>query len=476
MENVILEDWDRYKEILSYDGTPRHFKQLQDMARLGGGVIVIDAEYGMGKSVIANSHLKIWQLIKKVKHPPYVYFKKAVARPMITNAPKGTAHSIDEGGQRSTGSGAITLEKHLGNFGQVIRKTDKLLCMPGLDIGTGYLGKSIAFSILPFGINFFFQANRFIVSNSKGEPLYMAVIQRCYFPWEHVFYQDGLGTWAEYEQRAIKYSTTSTGVISGRNPIAEKQYVEDLKKHWIETYGSMTPTLDVLKYEARQIGVPPENEDMVHEVASTAKFQMRKDRSEVQDAEIHLIKDSTTWKEFRDGLRKLCGSWEYAKAFAHYTVPEDPEVSYADIVDELDLKILAGSLGKQIRQGRRRLRRDSKKAIGDLGEMAVTSWLDTASAKWGGGGDGVNDVTAWIDGNEVAINVKTTLADHFKEHLEVTPECDHDHGLAVLLVPRLLEIRIYELDQGQQYRTINSRDGRLSTPETLEQSIRELVT
>jgi len=471
----ILEKWDKYQEILSYDGTFRHIQQLRDMSKLGGGVVVIDSEYGMGKSVISNSHLKLWQVIKKSDHPPYVYFRKIIARSMIKNAPMNTAHAIDEGGQRSTGSGSITLEKHIGNQGQTIRKTGKLIMLPGLDVTTSFLGKSIAFKIQPFGINFLFQANRFIVLNNEDEPLYMAVLQRCYYPWEQVFYIDGLGTWAEYENRAKKYSQDSDGVIAGRNPIAEKQYVEDLKIHWAEKYGSANLSLDVWKFEARQIGVPPENSEMVQEVASVAKAQVgikKKEDDKIQTPDI--IKSSSTWETFRFGLIALCTGWEYAEAFGWYTVPEDIDVSYADIVDQLKLSVLSGSLGKQIRQGRRRLRRESPKAIGDLGEKAVTSWLDNCGAVWGGGGSDTNDVTAWFDGRECAINVKTTLADDFKEHLEVTPEADHENGVAVLLVPRRLEIRVYEITGRNM--TINSKLGRLATPETLEETIKEMIT
>jgi len=475
MEIRILEDWDRYREILGYDGTFRHFRQLRDMAKLGGGVIVTDSEYGMGKSILSNTHLKIWQLIKGVKLPPYVYFRKAIARERIKDAPANTGHSIDEGGQRSSGSGSISLEKHLGNQGQTIRKTGKLICIPGLDVGTGYLGKSIAFKILPFGINFRFQANRFIVLNYLDQPIYLAVLQRNYYPWEHVFYQDGLGTWAEYESRARRYSRESDGVIAGRNPIAEAQYVEDLKIHWKEKYGRMKPLIDVLKFEARQIGVPPENSEMIQEIASTVKAQLRYTDPE-PSKETAIIKNAESWDMFRILLIELASrdGWEYAKAFGWYTVPEDLEISYPDIVDQLGLTVLPGSLGKQIRQGRRRLRRDSPKEIGDIGEKCVTSWLDSCGAIWGGGGEGVNDVSATIEGVPVALNVKTTLADSFKEHLEVTPECFADHGFGILVIPRKLEIRIYVLDQGDSM-TINSGSGRLATPETIEHTIKELI-
>lgn len=470
----ILDKWDQYQEILSYDGSFRHMRQLRDMSRLGGGVIVIDSEYGMGKSVLSNSHLKLWQLLKKSTHPPYVYFRKVVARTMISNAPIKTAHSIDEGGQKATGSGSITLEKHLGNQGQTIRKTEKLIMLPGLDVTTSYLGKSIALKIQPFGINFMFQANRFIVKNSRDQPLWLAVLQRCYYPSEKVYYIDGLGTWAEYSNRAKKYSQDSDGVISGRNPIAEKQYVEDLKIHWVEKYGKVSLGLDVWKFEARQIGVPPENSDMVQEVASTAKAQVGILQKKQEKENVpSVIKDSSTWEGFRSALIAICGSWDYAAPFSWYIVPENIDVSYADIVDQLELDVLADSLGKQVRQGRRRLRRESPKAIGDVGEKAVVSWLDTLGAVWGGGGSDTNDVTAWVDSQEIAINVKTTLADNFKEHLEVTPESDHEKGIALLLIPRKLEIRAYPITD--KYMTINSRLGCLATPETLVDVLRELV-
>lgn len=466
----ITEDWDRYHYILSYDGTIRHRRQLQDMAALGGGWIVIDDQYGTGKSVIANIHLKLWQLLKyeetKRLITPYVWWRKTDARREIPKSPFNSAHNIDEGGQKSTGSGSQNIEIHLGNAGQTIRKTGRLVVQPGLDVPVGLLGKAIAIKILPMGIHRVYQANRFIVENYLGRPMWLAALQRCYFPHEQVNYPDGIGTWAEYYARARLYSERSDGIIAGRDPVQEQVYEQRLISLWQEKFKGVKASLDALKFQARQIGIPPENEAMVQEIAAMAAVELRVATEDDDHTNERLEVTEEGWLGLRHALARLTD-----EQFALYHIPEHRKMSLAEVVRASDGKVAIepDSLGKQFRQRRRLL---NPKAIGDLGERAVASWLDSL---WGGGGPGTADVTMTVDTTtSVAINVKTTLEDSFKEHLTVTPECDTPPCAVVLLLPRLLELRVYPITGREM--TVNSRTGgRLATPASLRHVVVEVL-
>jgi len=63
-KNDILDDWDVYRRVLYRNGTGVFHQQLRDMDRMGGGIILIPGEMGTGKSVLANTTLKIWNVLR----------------------------------------------------------------------------------------------------------------------------------------------------------------------------------------------------------------------------------------------------------------------------------------------------------------------------------------------------------------------------------------------------------------------------
>jgi hypothetical protein len=163
----ILDDWDLYRTVLYKNETGAFHEQLKDMDRMGGGIILIPGDMGTGKSIIANTLLKIWNIRKKNTQPPHIFWSKNKVRSKIRRTAENTAHSIDED-MRSTGSGSGNLEVHLKNLFETIRKTGKLVVDVGVNVKPGFLARAVTLQIFPFGFNRRFQANRFIVCNWKG--------------------------------------------------------------------------------------------------------------------------------------------------------------------------------------------------------------------------------------------------------------------------------------------------------------------
>ena len=468
----IMSKWDAYGPILQYNGTGRQSRQLKDMMRMGGGMVVIDQEYGMGKSVIGCSLLKMWQVMTYKKlheyHLPSVYWHRVLAKKMIKNSPRNSTHLIDEY-QEDSGSGSQAIIKHLLNMFKTVRKTGRFVVQAGLNVPIGSLGKAIAILIRPFGFNRRYQANRFIVLNHKEEPLWMAITQRYFLPHEEVYYEGELGTFAQYESRADQFSTETDGVQTARDADDEAFWMEELVQSWQRDYPNMKAPTKALTWHGRHVvKIPVEVEAKIEEIVSMAKVQIGVLVESAGDnyTPTTNIMTGEGWDVFRKELAPI------VKDNAHlaYFVPEIPLESYPDIVSRLGISILPDSFGKQIRAGRHRL---APKAIGDAGERAVASWLDSLGAVWGGGGDGVADVLCKHEEQEIAINVKTTLKDSLKDQVETTPEDQWEHRAIVLLIPRRLEIRLFAIEASKT--SINSRRGSLATPGTLADRLREMI-
>lgn len=467
--NEIIDRWYRFRHIVRADRTDRHLKQLADMHSMGGGLIVIAQEYGMGKSIIANTHLKLWQLMTLHRHGtyllPYIYWTRKNAKKYITRAPRCSAHSIDED-QEDSASASRAIIKHLRNYFETIRKTDKLGIQAGVNVKTGELGRAIAFTIKPFGFNADTQSNRFIVYNYRDEPLWLAAIQRMYSPDERVYYIDEIGTFSEYNARAEQFSRTSDGVYSARDSIADIELRDNLVEHWNTQYSDIRPTMDALRFEARQI-MTPDVEAQVDEIVASAyiiiKNNLADTRGKPEQQDIQITEEG--WDALREALRPLAKD-----NTVEYLVPTIPNESYPDCTERLGLNIRPDSYGKRVRQRRRQLQRQTKK-ISDISERAVVSWLDSSAAVWGGGGSETSDVLL----HDIHLNVKLTLKDSYKDQVEVSPECDHaPRALAVLLVPRALQIRLFPLT-GHPKQTLNSTGGGLATPRTLGERIQEMI-
>lgn len=465
-KNKILNAWDTYRSILYIDGTGAFHQQLKDMSRMGGGIILIAGDMGTGKSIIANTLLKIWNFLKENDDPPHIFWSKNEVRAKIRETANNTAHSIDED-MKATGTGSGNLEIHLKNLFETIRKTGKLVVDVGVNAKPSQLARAIGLQIFPFGFNRRFQANRFIVCNWKEEPLWLATSQRFYYPDEPVFYEGELGVFGEYTSRALEFSRTTTGVFAGSNAAQELEWRDQLVEHWKEEWKGVTPSMDGLEFEAIQIGIPTESTASIDRVCSSAKMVIRRDQIVGSPGNENVVITEAGWKGFRNALFGLCmnkgSTARDAEALSLYYVPKSPKWAYAEVVKEMGLSILSDSISKAIRARKKEI---TTKELGDAGEIFVQAQLDNVGGVWGGGGDDVPDIQV----GDLRLNVKTTLADSVRKYEPTTPENRWEGSLVVLLLPRLLEVRLFPITG--EHTMINSRKGRLVAIETLAQNLK----
>ena len=477
----IIAHFDQWKRYLGHDSTAIFKRTIQQKRAKGGILVGVRGIKGGGKSRLGQM---VIQRICNVT--PHVLFQYKDIAVQIKSAEGDEVGLLIDEDLTATGQDSANLVIHVNNSWETNRKAIQSGVCTGVNLSFEKWGNTLDIRLEPCGINPDFLATRFGMFTSKNRFLGFGALQFKHLPEDPVYYYNRLGTWREYDKEAVAFSRTVTrsgGALDAVDDISQTEHIERLKLEfkvrYIDKDLELPPDIACRRIY-RKAKLPAKSIGYMNEVIWWAKDELEERKAskdeETDSKEVAIIRDSTTWKGFRQDLQELASrnGWEYAEPFAWYTVPEDIDVSYPDLIDQFNLDVLSGSLGKQIRQGRRRLRRESPKAIGDIGERAVTSWLDSCGGVWGGGGTDKNDVTAVIDQHEVAINVKTTLGDDFKEHLEVTPECDHERGFAVLLVPRKLDVKVYKLDQGQ-YMTINSGQGRLATPETLVATLKEMI-
>jgi len=467
-KNEILNNWNAYKPILFRDGTGAFHLQLKDMHRMGGGIILVAGDMGTGKSIFGMSTSKIWNVLNKNPNPVHVFWSKNEVRAKIRETDANTAHIVDED-MKATGSGSANLEIHLRNLLESIRKTGKLVVLIGVNVQPSRLGRAVGLQIFPIGFNRRFQANRFIVCNWKGEPLWIAYTQRFFLPTEKAYYEGDLGYLGEYTSRALEFSNTMTGVFSGSNAEEEMEWSKRLIKHCKDKWKGTKLSMEVLEFEAIQIGIPQESVASIRRVCAVSKLSLvKEDSPNSGEKEIEITEAG--WKGFRKSLYELSlkkgASERDAEMLSLYYVPREPKWTYADVGKELGLSILSDSVSKMVRRRRKDLR---TKEIGDIGEKFVVSQLDILGAKWGGGGDDTPDITI----GRFAFNVKTTLSDSIRKFEPTTPENTFDDSHVILLLPRLLECRLYEITG--PHTMLNGRKGRLVAIETLPVILKELM-
>lgn len=279
----ILRNWEQYRNVLKWDSARRFDNQLLNMNSLGGGVIVIAGSYGMGKSIIAltlgRSLLALKAKTTGKKYLNYVYWHKKDARSQIRQADNDTVHIIDED-MTATGTGSYNMEVHIKNIFETIRKTGKFVIEAGVNITPSMHKKAVALLIEPFGFNKRFQLNRFIVKDHAENPLWLAWTQRNYKPEEKIIYEGERGTYAEYNARAVEFSSETSGVFSGTSAKDEKIWKNDLVDFWLNKYGNSVPTMNELEYWAIQIGIPQESTATLSRICSVAKREIKAEGKE----------------------------------------------------------------------------------------------------------------------------------------------------------------------------------------------------
>ena len=474
-KNEIINNWDHYRRVLYRDGTGAFHQQLKDMHRMGGAIIIVAGDMGVGKSIISLSITKIWNVLNKNPNPTHIFWSKNEVRAKIRKTDPNTAHSIDED-MKSTGSGSANLEIHLKNLFESIRKTGKLVLALGVNAQPSRLGRAVGLQLFPIGFNREFQANRFIVCNWKGEPLWIAYTQRYYFPEEKAYYEGELGYLGEYTDRALEFSNTMTGVFSGSNAEREKAWSKELIKHCETEHEGKKLSIEVLEFEAIQIGIPQESVASIRRVCAYSKLMLKKSITPGKE-EIEIT--DAGWEGFRKGLYDLSlkkgmerdakNAERDAEALSLYHVPKDlpngKPWTYTDVCREMGLP-MSDTIAKAVRRRRKELK---TKEIGDLGEKFVVSQLDTLGAVWGGGGDDTPDIRI----GEHVFNVKTSLSDSIRKFEPTTPENTFDDSHVILLLPRLLECRLYKITG--EHTMINGRKGGLVATENLAEAIKKLM-
>jgi len=484
-KNEIAKNWVHYYQMIGIDGTARHRKQLLDMSQLGAMSILIGQEGGMGKSQLMLTHLKIWALLQMEKHGylmPSVYWRKVKAREGIGGSPEGSAHGIDED-QDDSGTASGALVKQIRNlFKTGVRKPDRIVVYAGIDVDPSQLGNSVSLYLKPFGFNRKYQANRFIAYNNKKEPLWIAALQRCFLPHEKISYEGEVGVVGEYEARADEFSIKTDGIHSSREEESELFWRDALVKHWMGLYPKHKPKANQLSFEARQLQIPEPVQKVLDDIISSAQLEI----SILVDAggkgynpEPTINISSKGWECFRERLNhtahKHGASERDAEALSLYFVPEVPLWSYKEVHEHLKLgrRPKPDSLGQQIK---RRLADLPTKEIGDIGELCVMSWLDPLRPEGGAAIAGQPDILIPHQERlpEVALNVKTSLNDQYREYIPTTPEYDwRPYAFVVLLLPRLLEVRLFPISEPKQ--TINGGGGILTTTEKLADTLQEMI-
>jgi len=160
------------------------------------------------------------------------------------------------------------------------------------------------------------------------------------------------------------------------------------------------------------------------------------------------------WQKLRADLKRL-----YGDVFAFYVVPQFVKASYSDVKDQLGLGITKDAVMKRVHLRKAEITKN-KKPLSDLSEKWVCEILNAAVARrflkkpvslefkaaWSGGGSGKPDLLITYKGQETAVAVKLTLGVDYREHEETTPENKWmPRAVAVLIVPRLLQLRVFKI-------------------------------
>lgn len=491
-KNEILNNWDAYRTVLYRDGTDEFHQQLRDMHRMGGALILIGGDMGTGKSIISNTLLRIWNVLKKNKEPAHIFWSKNEVRAKIRKTANNTAHSIDED-MRATGSGSANLEIHLKNLFESIRKTGKLVNHVGVNVQPAKLGRAVAIQIFPIGFNRVFQANRFIVCNWKGEPLWIAITQRFYRPTDPVFYEGELGCLGEYKARALEFSSTQTGVFSGSNAEQELEWRTQLVKHWNADFKGAKPILEMLEFEAIQIGIPQESVASIRRVCASARWFLRREAKGQDDsgsARAEPLEITEGWLGLRELANGLCIkkglSLRDSTIISHYMVPEEVERTKVEMRRNLKER---GLIPQKTRQAafnaviKRKLTDKETKIItntdlGRLGEVFTHRLLRGAiKCHIGHKSSGVCDVSDVKSGDPEragwALNVKLSLEDEVNRSFQISPEHLVEKSWTLLIMPRLLMMRLYPITSDTM--TLNSNIGLCVTLEDLAETIKEMI-
>jgi len=473
--NMIKKRFDLWKEWLPYDSTRTFHQTISGLKKHSdGGIIGLAGPKGSSKSV--GGSMMTERVVPRDDFAHVIFKYADIEKKTIGREDIAIVIQVDED-TKATGHDSKNLVVHVNNAFETSRKAELWAICTGVNLNFNGWGDTLDLRLIPFGFNRDFQATRFAAFDRNMDLIGLIVLQRKHPPTRPVYYYEELGTWSTYKARARAFSISVSrkgGALDAIDSTTQTQHIEEfklwLKEHRIDK-GLDIPSEVKCRRLYRKAELPSKSVGYMKEVILWAIDELEEDLPEDSSSKnvstpVREI-SAFGWFSLRADLEKLMNCWPCAL----YLVPPHPKASYGDIIQQESLPILPDSLGKQIRI--RRLRLDPK-SIGDIGESAVASWLDSLAPAKGTGSKGQPDILIHMNGREIALNVKLTLKDHFRESLETTPEHNWaPDALAVLLLPRQLQIRLFHITDPVM--TLNWQRGVLATPDTLVQTIEELI-
>lgn len=467
--NEISRNFETWLNYITMDSTPEFYMNIRSLKRRGGILVGINGKKGSGKSWLAQ--MVITRLVETV---PTVLFQYKDLESHVDPTQNGAEIGvlIDED-LKATGNESRNLVIHVNNIWETNRKAILSGVCTGVNLNFEGWGDTLDMRLTPIGVHEESQSTRFAMFDKKNHFLGLAAIQRKH-PWDgEVMYYSEEGVWGEYQARAEVFSRSVTqtgGAVDAVDANTQTRHVEQFKD-FLRDYAKTAPLPTkqiLLRRLYRQAKLPAKSVGYMKEIIEWAREEIALEDDELASTDtMRVIPSGEGWTDLRTALAKVTKS----DAFALYHVPPTPKMTYGDVGKVLGLDILPDSIGKNIRNERRRLKTTK---LGAIGERFLASWIDSFNPKIAGGVKGEPDILCQVGDSIVALNVKLTLSDHFREHIPTTPEDQWiPHAYAVLLLPRLLEVRLYPITGSGM--TLNSRGGVLSTIEEVAETVSRLV-
>lgn len=470
----ILDDWEVFYRRISRDMTPRLKRQIKQLLKKGGFIMVIGgrpAAQGDGKSI---GGLMVCDLLKRefgIHAIPHILFEHSHMQIVIDpECDDWVILDIDED-LRATGEGSGNILIEISNTWQTNRKAKLIIISVGID--PGYSHPAVNIHLIPAGINEKYQTTRFgIFVNGKFKG--WARIQRIFRPSDMVKYgvNSELAPLSEYKSRAVAHSRRVTHQnLTAIPPEVEQEHI-DLVKEFLEQERRHAeeldikfeiPKLDVLVTYAKRLGLPTKTVNYPRRIINTAIYELEK-------ANPSLRKRKTETVDLSD-LEDMQDFWtDYQQVvFANY--PEDyvladrdawmvtyaqMGLTYSKIQEKMSLTTRVNSIGERVRKGVNEWRvLPTPTQLGTIAEKFIGSRIESSGAakivfarsleeSAHKGQPDISDTgntrtATW------ALNVKCSMEHDFDRVFETSPEHQVTRSWALFLFPRLAKMSICEI-------------------------------
>ncbi len=490
--DTVRESWKNRAEedprlfrALTTDGTLTFLRTIQQLAfrfeghEGGNAVIAIRGPRRSGKSFLAFSITGLWT--RMMRSQAHITFSAGLTSTLAKSS-DGDIIVVDENSALSGGESSTFYKQRKNLIDQTgVKKIALVLIGPDIDFKA--FGRALDLGIEWWGAWQSKNATRFVVFDHAERPLYVAGLQRT-FLWT----QEPFASYLVQKHAMLDELIEAGGVDTAATAYDEMwdEYYSVLMQEIRERYPHHVPSVRTIRSIAvRDLKLRFPTISFRDDLCTLVRDDLKASMEVQSDNNSSLPVVSTTtsegWETFREGMYRL--GFEYgggkkhrerdAWALAWWYVPETTEHwTYKEVARKVNFDGNPDSLGKQIN---RLFGRIPTKAVGDLGEICLASWLDSLRPRRAPStGRGTPDLLVDVEGQEVAINVKTSLEDNYREHIPTTPEYHwRPNALIALVLPRLLEIRLFPITQPKQ--SINRNNGVLTTPERVSNHVREMV-